>query len=208
MAEGIEGLGYRPISQLPDGNVVETNDTTVVVRLGITRKAKLGSASSRDIGTANNQIRDNTLLLQKFDEVEVEVDDKFTNARQVSDGKYLHALNDLNDLNSVSDARLNLGLGDVATRTIGTDPNQIRDNTLLDSVIQSINDDIDSLETDIEQDFINFRSTSDNKYLHVNNNLGDVNNTETTRTNLSVYSRTEVENIAQEEALLAAVLYG
>ena len=212
---GIEGLGYKPISQLPDGGVTEADDTAVVVRLGVTRKVKVGTAASRNIGTGSTQVRDNALLDQSFTDFEVDVDDKFESFRITSDSKYFQIDNDLSEVSSPSNVRLNIGLGDASTRTVGIESSNIRDNTLLDPIIQDINDDITNVENsvtalanEVDQDFTTFRNTSDSKYLHVDNDLSDVNSVPDARTNLSVYSKTEVEVIAQDEAFLAALLYG
>ena len=152
----------------PTNALIKTNNLSDVTDVAASRtNLGLGTAATEDVGTsANNVVQlDGSARLPAVDGSQL--------TGITATGSLLVA-NNLSDLNNVTTARTNLGLGTAATQDVGTTANdvvQLNSSAQLPAVDGS-------LLTGI--------TATDSTKLAIANNLSDLNNVATARTNLGL----------------------
>jgi len=164
----VDGSQLTNIS--PTGALLITNNlsdlnnaTTARTNLG------LGTAATQDVGTSAN----NVVQLNASAQLPA-VDGSLLTNITATDSTKLAIANNLSDLNNVATARTNLGLGTAATQDVGTSANnvvQLNGSAQLPAVDGSL--------------LTNITATDSTK-LAIANNLSDLNNVATARTNLGL----------------------
>jgi len=160
---GVVSLGASDVNALAIANNLSdlNNVTTARTNLG------LGTAATKDHGTANGEL----VILDAVGLPAVD-GSQLTNIT-ATDNTKLAIANNLSDLNNVTTARTNLGLGTAATKDHGTANGEL---VILDAV---------GLPAVDGSQLTNITAT-DNTKLAIANNLSDLNNVTTARTNLGL----------------------
>ena len=126
---------------------------------------QLGSVATADAGTAGAEIRTNTQNENNF------------YPRTLADTTFLQVSNNLSDLSDTVAARTNLELGTAAQADTGTAGGNVPTITQADSRYYT--------QTAADAEFYS-RTLADSTFLQVSNNLSDIDNPSTARTNLNL----------------------
>ena len=190
----VDGSQLTNIS--PTGALLITNNlsdlnnaTTARTNLG------LGTAATQDVGTTANDV----VQLNASAQLPA-VDGSLLTNVTATDSTKLAIANNLSDLNNVATARTNLGLGTAATQDVGTSANNVvqLDGTAKLGLGTAATQDVGTTANDVVQlnasaqlpavdgSLLTNVTATDSTKLAIANNLSDLNNASTARTNLGL----------------------